>query len=87
MTTAALEAKMPSMTRLLEQAIYRARLLPPENQDAIARLLLREMNASSEDDAERAWDQAVAREWSEDLADARQDIYSDADGEPLNETR
>jgi hypothetical protein len=35
---------------------------------------------------EGEWMAAVAREWEEELADARQDIYTLADGEPLDES-
>ena len=37
---------------------------------------------SEEDDAGDAWMAGVAREWSDDLADQRQDIYSLTDGVP-----
>jgi hypothetical protein len=40
---------------------------------------------SQEDDAGDAWAAAVAREWAEELGDARQDIYTLADGEPVSE--
>lgn len=45
------------------------------------------MPTPEEDDAGEAWFAGAAREWSEDLADARQDIYTLADGEPVDETR
>jgi len=37
-----------------------------------------------EDRVGAAWTQGVANEWSADLADARQDIYTLEDGQPLN---
>ena len=37
-----------------------------------------------EDDAGEAWMAAVAREWEDELNDARQDIYTLADGAPVN---
>jgi hypothetical protein len=40
-----------------------------------------------EDDAGIAWQQGVAKAWSEDLADARQDIYTLSDGQPLDTPR
>lgn len=40
-----------------------------------------------EDDAGVAWAQGVAREWSEELADPRQDIYTLDDGRPLDAPR
>ncbi len=33
------------------------------------------------DDAEGAWSAGIAREWADDLADARQDIYTLVDGD------
>jgi len=33
-----------------------------------------------EDDAGRAWFDGIAREWRDELADIRQDIYSISDG-------
>jgi len=38
--------------------------------------------ASQEDDAGDAWAAGIAREWADELGDARQDIYTLADGEP-----
>ncbi len=40
---------------------------------------------SQEDDEADAWTAGVAREWADDLADPRQDIYTLADGEPVDE--
>jgi hypothetical protein len=40
-----------------------------------------------EDEAGREWAQGVSREWAEDLADARQDIYTLEDGEPVDASR
>jgi hypothetical protein len=37
-----------------------------------------------EDDAGSAWTNGVAHEWREDLNDARQDIYTLGDGEPVD---
>ena len=39
-----------------------------------------------EDDAGEAWMAGVAQEWSDDLNDERQDIYTLADGEPIRES-
>jgi hypothetical protein len=36
------------------------------------------------DDAEQAWMAGLAHEWADDLNDARQDIYTLEDGEPVN---
>lgn len=38
------------------------------------------------DEAEGTWMAGIAREWAEDLADERQDIYTLADGEALDPT-
>jgi hypothetical protein len=43
--------------------------------------------ASQEDDGGDAWMAAIAREWADELADPRQDVYTLADGEPVDESR
>jgi hypothetical protein len=40
-----------------------------------------------EDDAGGAWASGVAKAWSTDLADRRQDIYTLEDGQPVNAAR
>ena len=40
-----------------------------------------------EDAAGRAWERGVAREWSEELSDPQQDIYTLDDGHPVNAPR
>ena len=40
-----------------------------------------------EDDAGIAWMRGLAREWSDELSDQRQDIYTLDDGQPLNAPR
>jgi hypothetical protein len=42
---------------------------------------------AGEDDAGVAWQQGVALEWAEELGDARQDIYTLSDGEPVDDAR
>lgn len=42
--------------------------------------------APSDSDIEDDWMMSIAHEWADDLNDARQDIYSLADGEPVNAT-
>jgi hypothetical protein len=37
-----------------------------------------------EDDAGDGWLQGVSREWVDELADVREDIYSLDDGQPVN---
>jgi hypothetical protein len=41
---------------------------------------------SPEDDAGEAWLAGIAEEWADDLGDVCQDIYTLADGEPVDET-
>jgi len=40
-----------------------------------------------EDETGIAWAQGVAREWSEELSDPQQDIYTLDDGQPLDAPR
>jgi len=37
-----------------------------------------------QDDAEAEWIAGIAREWADELSDVRQDIYTLADGEPVD---
>ena len=39
-----------------------------------------------EDEAGAAWMAGVAREWADELTDPAQDIYTSADGEPVDES-
>jgi hypothetical protein len=43
--------------------------------------------APEQDEAEDAWMRVVASEWSAELADARQDLYTLEDGQPLDGAR
>ena len=43
--------------------------------------------APSEDDAGSLWAPGIAAEWSDELRDPRQDIYTLDDGRPVNEPR
>lgn len=38
----------------------------------------------NEDEAGTAWGKGIAREWADDLADPRQDIYTLEDGQPVD---
>jgi hypothetical protein len=49
--------------------------------------LLVDSPSASDDDAGEAWARGVARDWAEDLADPRQDLYSLSDGEPVDDPR
>jgi hypothetical protein len=39
---------------------------------------------SEEDDAGAEWARGVAREWADELSDPREDIYTLADGQPVD---
>ncbi len=40
-----------------------------------------------EDEAGAAWADGIAREWADELGDTRQDIYTLADGQPIDAAR
>lgn len=40
-----------------------------------------------EDAAGSAWAHGISREWTDDLSDTRQDIYTLEDGQPVNASR
>jgi len=40
-----------------------------------------------EDEAGITWSQGIAKEWANELQDARQDIYTLEDGQPVNAPR
>ena len=42
---------------------------------------------ASEDEAGKAWESGVAREWKDELGDPREDIYTLDDGDPVDESR
>jgi hypothetical protein len=42
--------------------------------------------APQKDEAENAWSAGIAQEWADELSDQRQDIYTLADGEPVDES-
>lgn len=37
-----------------------------------------------EDDAGQEWSHGIARQWQDELADSRQDVYTLSDGEPVD---
>jgi hypothetical protein len=45
------------------------------------------VSAGVEDEAEAAWMRGVAHEWRDELNDSREDIYTLADGEPVDGSR
>lgn len=74
-------AKMMAMTKLLDEAVAKARQLPPESQDALAALLLDEI------ERDVAWDRRLARSPAllAELAEAaRREVAAGAvaDGDP-----
>jgi hypothetical protein len=42
---------------------------------------------SDDDAASPAWSHGVAREWADELSDSSQDLYTLADGQPVDATR
>lgn len=44
------------------------------------------LTTSQEDDAGAAWMAGIGEQWADELGDARQDIYSLADGEAVDPT-
>jgi hypothetical protein len=40
-----------------------------------------------EDEGGVAWAQGVAKEWTDELCDSRQDLYTLTDGQPMNAPR
>ena len=42
---------------------------------------------SEEDESGGAWARGVAREWADELNDSHQDLYTLADGQPVDATR
>ncbi len=51
------------------------------------RLLVLPPETHASDPAADNWMRAVAKEWAEELADPRQDLYTMGDGRPLDGTR
>jgi hypothetical protein len=66
-----------------EQHLLQARV-PEELPAGPVRLIVL---LPDEDEAGGAWAQAISREWADDLSDARQDIYTLRDGQPINAPR
>jgi hypothetical protein len=42
------------------------------------------LNTAQEDEAGEHWSAGVSQQWCDDLSDTRQDIYTLADGEPVD---
>ena len=64
---------------------HRLRAQVPENVPAGSVRII--VLASEEDAAGSAWAAGLASEWSAELSDSRQDIYSLDDGQPVNAPR
>jgi len=45
------------------------------------------LQEAPETELDTVWMQAIAREWREELADSREDIYTLEDGEPIHAAR
>jgi len=57
--------------------------VPPAVAPGPVEIALLVPTPAGEDEAGSVWSDAVAREWADDLADPRQDIYSLSDGDPV----
>jgi hypothetical protein len=58
--------------------------VPPELPAGPVRLIVL---LPDDDEAGVAWSQGLAREWADELKDARQDLYTLEDGQPVNASR
>lgn len=56
--------------------------VPPGQVDVVVKF-----PSSDEDDAGRDWMHNVAHEWADELSDEREEIYTLADGKPLDGSR
>ena len=54
--------------------------LPPDVPAGLARIIVL---LPETDDAEKEWERGIAREWRQELADPREDVYSLTDGDPI----
>lgn len=62
--------------------------LPAETAPGPVRVLvLLPETRETEDDVDTVWMQAIVREWQEELADPREDIYTLEDGDPIDAAR
>lgn len=68
-----------------EQHLLRAEVPDTVGPGPVELLLM--VPSDSEDEAGTAWMAGIAREWAPELSDPREDIYTLADGEPLDESR
>jgi hypothetical protein len=79
---------MPTI-RLVGEVDQHHRLVatvPPSIAPGTVKLLVL-LDGNDEDDAGSAWSEGVAREWQDELSDPREDLYTLADGVPVDESR
>jgi hypothetical protein len=60
--------------------------LPPTVMPGTVRIIVLAQE-TDEEETDALWMQGVAREWADELADTRQDIYTLEDGEPIDAAR
>lgn len=60
--------------------------VPPSVAAGVVEVMIR-VSSVEEDDAGLAWAEGVAPEWAQELQDPREDIYTIADGEPVDGRR
>ena len=58
--------------------------VPPSIAPGIVEVLLL-LSGDEEDDGGKAWMAGVSAEWRDELSDPREDLYTLADGTPLND--
>ncbi len=73
-------------------AQHRLHLELPDAATGSVRVLVllpepQEESPEAEGEADAVWMQALAREWREELADPREDVYTLEDGEPIDAAR
>ncbi len=71
---------------------HRLHLELPDTKPGPVRVLIllpepQEEAPEAEGEVDAVWMQAISREWREELADPREDIYTLEDGEPIDAAR
>jgi hypothetical protein len=59
----------------------------PRGQALIVHIERDHAKPTTDDGADTAWTEGVAREWEAELSDPREDIYTMEDGEPVDDPR
>jgi hypothetical protein len=62
------------------------RFVPGEKVEVFLRSHSGDRAARNEDETGTRWGAGLAREWSAELSDSREDVYTLEDGQPLNAT-